>query len=84
VSNERECQRKFEEAHHDLAQSTEETYVLKTSKEETEKYLEDYRALKRDIAMVSGFVSILLHDKIPDTVHYWKLAGIRESTVRQT
>jgi hypothetical protein len=77
VSNERECQRKFEVAHHDLAQSTEETYDLKKSKEETEKYLEEYRAQKGDIEMVSGFVSILLRESIPCTVHDWKLADIR-------
>lgn len=77
VNNERECQRKFEEAHHHLAQATEETYELKKSKEETEKYLEDYRAQKRDIAMVSGFVSVLLHERIPSTIHYWKLADMR-------
>jgi hypothetical protein len=50
---------------------------LKKSKEETEKCLEEYRAQKGDIEMVSGFVSILLRESIPGTVHDWKLADIR-------
>ena len=51
---------------------------MKKSKEETENYLEEYRARKRAIEMVSSFVSILLHDSIPGDVHDWKLADIRE------
>jgi hypothetical protein len=50
---------------------------LKKSKEETELCLKEYRAQKGDIEMVSSFVTILLHDKIPGTIHDMKLADIR-------
>jgi hypothetical protein len=51
---------------------------LRKSKEETANYLDEYRAQKRSIEMVYGFVSILLHGSIPGDVHDWKLADIRE------